>query len=439
MSLLRKSPKGSDAVQPDALTDLGPPPFADQGAPDAEAACDLSGIRIPHINIHVFRETDAFAETWDRASRDRRMINATTTIFEDGFLGAIQKYTVESTPNVIIVETDSTEDILEFQTDTLAEVCDPGTELIVVGHRNDISLYQKLLSMGVSNYIVYPVTISSIITAIHEIYRSTEQVRIGKIHAVVGAKGGVGASTLAQNVALEMAQATCSEVLLIDMDLCFGTASLNLDVEANQGLRELVDQADKVDAAMLDRVLIKHGSYLNLLGAMPNLVNDRELDPFSVEQILNAAGAHMPNVVLDLPHGWSEWMRRALQASDRVMVVSTPEIGALRNAATMMSQLAGMRPNDRAPALVLNQAGMPGRQEISPHDIDRILKIKPTATIPFDAKLVSKAASQGKMLGDVGPRRPINRAIKSLAQSLVERSVPNAKAPPRKRRLFGLG
>lgn len=402
-----------------------------------EDTCDLNGVRIPHINIHVFRETDAFTTTWEQASRDRRLVSATTTVFEGGFLGAIQKYTVETTPNLIIVETDSDEDILEFQTDSLAEVCDPGTELIVVGHRNDISLYQKLISMGVSNYMVYPVTVSSIISAIHEVYREPERGRIGRIHAVIGAKGGVGASTLAQNLALEMAESTQTEVLLIDMDLCFGTASMNLDVEANQGLRELIDQADRVDGAMLDRVLVKHGSYLNLLGAMPNLMNDRELDPDSIERILDAAGAHMPNIVLDLPHGWTPWMQKALITSDRVMVVSTPEICALRNAATMMVQLKSMRPNDKPPSLVLNQSGMPGRQEIEPRDVEAVLEMKPEATIPFDAKAISHAAGAGKMLRETGSRRPIRRKIESLATSLVQRNVPIKDKPTRKRRLFG--
>ncbi len=254
---------------------------------------------------------------------------------------------------------------------------------------------------------------------------------------MIGAKGGVGASTVAQNLALEMAESTRTEVLLIDMDLCFGTASLNLDVEANQGLRELIDQADRVDGAMLDRVLIKHGSYLNLLGTMPNLMNDRELDPDSVERILDAASAHMSNIVLDLPHGWTPWMQKALTASDRVMVVSTPEIGALRKASSIMLQLKGMRPNDKAPSLVLNQTGMPGRQEIAPRDVESVLELKPELAIPFDPKAISRAAGAGKMLREISGRRPIRRKIEALATSLVQRPSVINEAPKRKRGLFG--
>lgn len=388
-----------------------------------DETCDLSGIRIPHIKIDVFRETDAFAATWERAAQDRRMVSATTTIYPDGFLGAIRKYTVEQTPNLIIVETDSTEDILEYQTDSLAEVCDPGTELIVVGHRNDIALYQKLLAMGVSNYMVYPVTIGSIIAAINEVYREPERTKIGRIHAVVGSKGGVGSSTIAQNLAHEMAEETRSEVLLIDMDLCFGTASLNFDVEANQGLRELIDQSDRVDSAMLDRVLVRHGSHLSLLGALPALVNDRDPDANNIEKILNVAAAHVPNVVLDLPHTWNAWIQRTLTAADRVVVVSTPDLCALRNAATMVNELKGIRPNDSPPMLVLNQTGLPGRSEIAAREINRLLEISPVAELPFDAKAIGRTMSSGKMLRDVGPRRPIARRIRGIAELLSKRTI----------------
>lgn len=419
-----------------AISEAPSEPLIDQDTvtPDEET-CDLAGIRIPHIKIDVFRETDAFAETWERASRDRRMISTSTTLYPDGFLGAIRKYTVEQTPNLIIVETDSTEDILEFQTDSLAEVCDAGTELIVVGHRNDIALYQKLLAMGVSNYIVYPVTISSIIAAINEVYREPERTRIGRVHAIVGSKGGVGSSTVAQNLAHEMAEGNQSEVLLIDMDLCFGTASLNLDVEANQGLRELIEQSDRVDGAMLDRVLVKRGANLNLLGAVPALVNEPDPAPDCIEKILNVAAMHVPNVVLDLPHAWNAWIQRALVAADRVVIVSTPELCALRNAASMMNELKGMRPNDAAPRLVLNQTRLPGRPEITAREIDKILEISPSMELPYDGKAIGRALSSGKMLRDVGSRRPIAKRIKALSETLSKRAL--AKTPKKKRGLIG--
>lgn len=390
------------------------------------AICDLDTARIPHISIHVFRETDQFAEVWEQASNDRRLVSATTTIFDGGFDGAVRRYITEKTPDLIIVETDSSEEILEYQADALAEVCDPGTQLIVVGHKNDIHLYQKLLSMGVANYIVYPVTISTIISSISEVYREPGREKIGKVFAFIGAKGGVGSSTIAQNVAFDLAQNRDADVLLVDMDLSFGTSALNLDVEPNQGLIELIDQAERVDVAMLDRVLVKRGVHLNLLGSTASLENPRDLDEFSVERIIDVAQTHIPNIVLDIPHCWSEWAQRALVAADKVAVVATPDIVSLRNASAMINQLKQLRPNDSRPSLILNQTGMPKRQEISAREIASVLKLEPLVSIAFEPKLFSAASSRGKMIAEIAKKRPAAKACHAIAEALSPTAPPQS-------------
>ena len=427
---LTPEPIASDAPAPDPKPDVSyaaPAPSADY--------CDLDAARIPHISIHVFRETDAFCETWEHAAEDRRMVSATTEIFPGGLPAAINRYKVDKTPDLLIVETDSDETILEYEVDALAEVADPGTQLIVVGHKNDISLYQKLLNMGVSNYLVYPVSITSIIQSISDIYREPGKEKIGKVHAVIGAKGGVGASSVAQNVALELSRTQGADVLLIDMDLHFGTASLNLDIEPNQGLIEMIDQAERIDVAMLDRVLVKRGMNLNVLGATTGLDASRDLDAFAIERMLDVAASHIPQIVLDVPHCWTEWVERALTGADTVTVVATPELGSLRNATTLMTQLKSLRPNDKPSSLVLNQVGMPRRQEIGAKEIASVLKIEPIAAIPHDPRVFSKAASQGKMVSELGRRKPVAQAFATLAQTIVPPPMQAGQAAAKARKM----
>ena len=417
----------------ETLQDLTPEPTPD--AIEPEQSCDLETARIPHISISVFRETDAFSAVWEKAACDRRMVSTTTGIFPGGLPAAIKRYKAEKTPDLLIVETNSDETILEYEVDSLAEVADPGTQLIVIGHKNDISLYQKLLSMGVSNYLVYPVTVQSIIQSISEVYKEPGKEKIGKIHAVIGAKGGVGASSVAQNVALEVSRTQGADVLLVDMDLCFGTASLNLDVEPNQGLIELTDQADRIDVAMLDRVLIKRGLNLNLLGTAPNLDASRDLDAYAVEQMLDTAASHIPQIILDIPHCWNDWVERSLTGADTVTVVATPELGCLRNATSMMNQLKSLRPNDKPPALVLNQVGMPRRQEIADKEVAAILKIEPMVSIPHDPRTFSRAASQGKMIAELGRKKPVAQAFARIAEALAPRSAQPGQAATKTKKL----
>lgn len=391
--------------------------------------CELDTTRVPHINIHIFRENDAFEFVWNMAAADRRLVSTTTELFDGGIEGAIMKYAGEKTPDLLIIETNAADDELEFQLDGLAETADPGTQLIIVGHRNDIGLYQRLIGMGVASYLVFPCSIEQIIASIANIYCEPGKEKIGKIHAFIGAKGGVGSSLTAQNVALEMAHQQNVDVLLVDLDMHFGTASLNLDIDANQGLAELIDQAERLDVATLDRVLIKRGLHLNLLANSVGFDTSRALDADAIERLLDVASTHVPHIVLDIPHVWNEWVERALYDADTVCVVATPELDCLRNAMTLLTQLKAIRPNDRPPSLVMNQVGMPRRQEVDAKEIQSIMKVAPWASIPHDPRVFSRAASQGKMIPELGRRKPVASAYETIARQLVPDA--NHKAKPR--------
>lgn len=380
--------------------------------------CELDDVRIPHIRIDVFAESDLFQETWSHVVRDRRLVNATPSLEPGGFPAAVRKYADEKTPDLIIIETCGDPGVIELEADSLAEVCEPGTRALVIGHSNDIPLYQKLLALGVSDYLVAPVSVPRLIAAISNIYAQPETKKIGKTIAVMGGKGGVGASTIAQNLAVALTQQVDSDVLLVDMDMQFGSASLNLDIEPNQGLGELVEQAERMDVSMLDRVVVKRGLHLNYLGTTPNFDDAAAVDDYAVERLLDVSTTHMPYVVLDIPHVWTPAVRRAMIDADHVFLVATPELACLRNAKVLYDQIAGMRPNDKPANLVLSQTGLPRRQEVSAREVAAILKVAPVASVPFDAKLFNRAATEGRMVVEVGGRRPAARAIVDMAASL---------------------
>jgi pilus assembly protein CpaE len=282
--------------------------------------------------------------------------------------------------------------------------------------------------MGVSNYLVAPASIGALVGAIAEIYAEPGKEKIGRIYAVVGAKGGVGASTVAQGLALDLAERRDADVLLADLDLSFGTACISLAVESNRGLAELIGQADRLDVTMLDRVLIRRGLHLNLLGGAARLDTGRDLDEFAVERILEVAQTHLRHIVLDIPHVWNGWVERSLVAADEVVIVATPELCSLRNAIVLFERLTAMRPNDPAPKLVLNQVGMPRRQEIAAKDIAAILKVAPALSVPFDPKTFSIAAARGKAVSEIARRGPVARAYGKLADLLS----PAGESPDRR-------
>ena len=403
--------------------------------PDRAEVGQIAPARIPHVTIHAFHDTDAFAAVWRRAQRDRRLASATIAVRQGGFPAAIELYGRERSPDLIIVETTAAEDTLEYQVDSLADLCQASTRLIVVGERNDIQLYRKLLDMGVSAYLVEPVTVATLIASIADIYREPGRDKIGRVTAVLGAKGGVGVSRIAQALALELSNRHASDTLLVDLDLAFGTAGLDLDVEPNQGLSELLLEPERVDAEMLDRVIVRRGEHLALLGATAGLERGCEIDEDAVDRVIEVAQNHVRRVVLDIPHLWAAWVERAVIASDDVVIVSTPELGSLRNAVAMIARIKALRPNDPAPHLVLNQVGVPRRQEITTRDITQVLEIQPAVSIPFDARAFSQAAARGKMVSEVSPRRPLARAYAALA-ALVDPDEGAGRDRRQRRRWF---
>lgn len=391
---------------------------------------DLTGARIPHVSIHAFYQTDGFAETWSRAGRDRRLVSATTAQHPGGLAGAISLYRRERSPDLVIVEADAEGEDLDLQLDSLAEVCQANSRVIVIGRQNDIQVYRRLLGMGVSNYLVAPVGVGTVISAITELFREPSGGKIGRIAAVLGAKGGVGASSVAECLALELSNRRGSDVLLVDLDTVFGTAGLDLDIEPNQGLTELIRDAERIDTEMLDRVCVRRGANLAVLAAAAGLDARYEVDELAIERVLEVAQSHFRQIVLDVPHLWAPWVERALIAADDVLVVSTPELASLRNAVALSARVRSLRPNDRAPHLVLNQVGVPRRQEVTARDIARVLELEPAVTIPFDARSFSSAQVRGRLVAEIARRGPLAQAYARLS-ALVD---PESELAPRSRR-----
>jgi pilus assembly protein CpaE len=208
---------------------------------------------VPRITIQAFCDTPEVAGTVETAANDRRMARAHVKVHTGGIGAAAEFYRSAPTPNLIVVESRLPIDDLLAVLDTLSEVCDAGTKVMVIGHSNDVRLYRELLRRGVSEYLVAPVDVMTIISTVSSIYRESSTEKLGQVYAFIGAKGGVGSSTIAHNVAWTMARVFGSDVTLADLDLAFGTAGLDFNLDPPQGIAEAVFGADRLDEVLLDR------------------------------------------------------------------------------------------------------------------------------------------------------------------------------------------
>jgi pilus assembly protein CpaE len=388
--------------------------------PDTTSHTDDYIAPAPRVSVQAFCETTATAEAMQSAGLDRRLAKAHLTIKMGGVDAAIETYRSVPTPNVIILETEGSNDILAGL-DQLATVCDAGTRVVVIGNEDDVAPYRELVRRGVSDYVVGPVQTLDVVRSICGLFSASEAVAMGRIVAVVGAKGGVGASTVAHNVAWAIAHDLALDSVVIDLDLAFGTASLDYNKDPLQGIANAVFSPERPDTAFIERLLSKCNDHLSLLAAPAALDRVYDFGADAFDATFDTLRMTTPCIILDIPHQWSGWTRRALVGADDILIVAEPDLANLRNAKNMLSLLKAARPNDRPPLYCLSQVGMSKRPEITPREFAKAIESQPIASIPCDPRIFGTAANNGQMIAEISANHRISKMFVQIAQQLTGR------------------
>jgi pilus assembly protein CpaE len=382
---------------------------------------DITIAPLPHVAVQVFSETGQVVAVIEEARHDRRMAKAHLRIQAGGAAAAVEAYRDSPTPNVIVIETVTDHRGLLDQLDELAAFCDEGTRVLVIGHVNDVQLYRELMRRGVSDYLVAPIDVVTFVRALSEIYANPGAKPLGRAIAFIGAKGGVGASTIAHNLAYTIARQLMVESVIVDMDLPYGTAGLDFNQDPPQGILEAAFDPGRVDSNMIERLLTRCGDKLQLMAAPSSLDRLYDFGAETFEPLYDALRATIPAIVLDVPHIWTGWARNALARADEVVVVASPDLANLRNAKNLIDTLASARPHDPRPRLVMNQVGMPKRPEIAVAEFAKALDCAPLATFAFEPALFGTANNNGQMLSEVQPKSKAVEALLDMSKVLMGR------------------
>src|SRR5580658_2569968 len=390
----------------------------------ADAVRDEHIAPAPRVSVQAFCENVDTAAAIQSAGEDRRMAKAHLRIQMGGLTAAVEAYQTSPTPNVIILESDNHGEEIIAGLDQLANYCDAGTRVVVIGRMNDVMLYRDLVRRGVSDYLISPVGVLQIVRAVCGLFSAPDAKPVGRVIAVVGAKGGVGASTIAHNVAFSIAHDLVLDSVVTDLDLAFGTAGLDFNQDPPQGIAEAVFSPDRIDTAFVDRLLAKCTDHLNLLAAPATLERVYDFGAEAFDSIFDSLRATVPCVVLDVPHQWTGWTKQTLVGADDVLIVAAPDLANLRNTKNIYDFLKAARPNDHHPRYCLNQVGVPKRPEIKAADFAKALDEEPIATIPFEPQLFGAAANNGQMIAEISSGHRSAEILRQLAQLLTGRSEP---------------
>lgn len=378
---------------------------------------------IPRITLHAFMDRAADRESLAVACRDRRMVRVTNEIHEGSVASASEFYSNQPTPNLLIVDVPKEREQAFAYLQKLAEACDLGTQVVVIGTLNDVGVYRDFMRQGISEYLVSPVSAVQFIETITNIYSVPGTQPLGKVHCFTGVSGGVGSSTIAHNVAWHLAETLRESTVVLDLDLAFGTLGLDFNFEGGKGITEALLEPDRLDDVLLERLLYKATDRLSLFTTPATLDSGFDPAPKALEKVLDVVKSNFAHVVIDLPHTWSIWARGVLMASDEIVLSLVPDLACLRNGKSLNEYLVTQRPNDVAPRLVVNMTEAPKRPEIPLKEISDALGDKPACVLSYDNLLFGTAANNGQMASEVDSKNKNSMALLDLASVLARRGV----------------
>ncbi|MCT4655809.1 MAG: AAA family ATPase [Cohaesibacter sp.] len=388
----------------------------------AAASEDLAEIRpLPRISMQAFCTSPDILNVIDSVAHDRRLARVHVKAVSGGIPAATEFFYEAPTPNLIILEAPQNYEQLIEELDELANVCDAGTKVVLIGHVNDVHVYRDLVRRGVSEYVVAPVAANDLITVLSELYNDPQAEPLGRTIAFIGAKGGVGSSTIAHNIGWSISHHQVQDVIVADFDVPFGTAGLDFNQDPPQTIADAIKAADRLDDQYLERILSKCGERLSLLSAPAVLDQTTDFDGEFFNHMVELLQQSAPYTVLDLPHLWTEWNKQLLLSADDIVVTAQPDLANLRNVKNLLDLINQERSGDRPPHLVINQTGVQKRPEIKAKDFAGALDYENFAEIPFDASIFGMAANNGQMIGEMSGAKKMAEVFDALAGNLTGR------------------
>ncbi|AHA27601.1 Flp pilus assembly protein, ATPase CpaE [Candidatus Liberibacter americanus str. Sao Paulo] len=383
-----------------------------------ESSSDQSNF-LSHISVHAFCITDELCSVMESFKVDHKMDQVDMQITKGSIAEAINIFSESVTPNLLIINIKGDSEEILNSLNPLADVCDTSTKVVIIGDRNDVYLYKELISSGISEYLVEPLSSADIIRVLINIYDISVET-VGKVISFIGSRGGVGSSTIAHNCSFSIASILKMKTVLVDLDLPYGTSNIDFDQDPIKCISDAIYNNSKIDRFFIDKLLVSYSDNLSLLTSPSTLERTYDFDSDDIFPLIDILYRSSSFTIIDVPNLWNSWARDLLVESDKVVITTSLDLTGLRNSKNLIDELKKLRNKDDSIYLVINQIGIPKRPEISIEDFCSPLGIKPSAVIPFDANLFGIAANNGKMISEINPKSSINAIFSDFIHILAD-------------------
>lgn len=361
---------------------------------------------------------------------------STTTIKNGGIENAIRTLATATSPKFLFVDLSKSVSAMDDM-NALAEVCEPGTMVIAIGQENDIELYRNLIGSGVQEYLVKPVTTEQIreciLTADNAMRLASEPVvemnadETDKMVAVVGIRGGVGASTIASSCAWILSHDMKRNTGLLDMDIYFGTDALTFDLEPGRGLCDALENPSRIDGLFIERAMVRQGDNLSILGAEASLNEPTYTDPSAMSHLLSELKHNFSYIILDLPRNMAAEYPLLLSEADEIILVSDLSLAAARDTIRFLALCKTVAP-EATVKIVLNKVAGAGMVEVDKKDFEASIERAADWEIPFDPKLMVQVSRAGKPLPQAAKMSKVVKMLKSICSDITGDQAEAGKA-----------
>lgn len=390
-----------------------------------EAVNQSAAILLPTATVAVYSRDQETLQAARDAMSDWRFARVEIIIYDGGVETAIESYRKARSHDVVIVQTDTTDEAFAKQLEELGAQCSEGTAAIVIGPVNDVYLYRRMIDMGISDYLVRPVKKEILADVMAKTLIERLGVGGSRLIAFIGAKGGVGTTALAHGAAWGVSEMLGQKTMLLDSAGGWSTASVGLGFEPSATLAETARAAANNDEDSIKRMLFRASDKLSVLASGSDAMLETPLEPDQFEQLLNMLMATYPVVIVDLSHGAENLANTVISKASQVIVVSSPTLPSLRLARSLVQEIREHRGgSDAGIEMIVNMQGIAGKSEIAKKDAEQAMEFKISSMIVFDPSLFYGLESQGKKItSDPRGADIVRKVILPLVQKVVTGSL----------------
>ncbi len=361
-----------------------------------------------------------------------------------GLRNAVQSLSISASPNILMVDLSESGDPLS-DINALAEVCEPGTVVIAIGQVNDVRLYRDLLASGIHDYLLKPLSPGQVRDALvnaqaifsapkhHDPHSTKRHIST----AVIGTRGGVGASTIATSLAWLFSADDKMPTALLDLDVHFGTGALALDLEPGRGLTDAIENPSRIDGLFIERAMIRANDHLAILSAEAPMNSPLMTDGAAFVQLEEEFRQAFEMTLIDLPRNMLINFPHLLADVNVVLLVTEMTLASARDAIRILSWLKTNAAHVQ-PIVIANKV-QSGMAEISKADFEASIERKIDFTIPYDIKAATNAAKLGQTFADANRSAKAGVVMRDIAKAVVGIDEGEIDAEPAKAKTSLLG